>query len=419
MDLSYNLKKTRVLIIGTSRIHDSSFQLIPIISDIENLHKTLKDNTIAGIPSENITVLVNSKNYEVQRTLEQICNKYDTETLIVYYIGHTIQTNHNEIFLMFENSNINDIQISGLDYRNIHQIINNSPVENKVLFLDTCVSGLATLNDNSDTFFGNVKLNTKGTFIITNASKMDFNTSVSNGFHTSLTKEFLTILNSGIDNGKAYISFIELFQAISNNFLQKKLPSPIMLSSYSDDFYIVKNAKYNNKSEIEVLYFNKAKTTSEYKEYLSLFPNGQFIEKVKEKIEIVAKKDNEVKELFTFELCKSKNNLLKFIELFHYSDLVSNAKEKIDRLSETIDKEFIEIIKQKIANAETDKIFQLFWSKKTEYYNDLILLSNQWNELNLQSIRNVISNSEYLLERNRINNSLIRLVSIIEKQIDR
>jgi len=60
-----------------------------------------------------------------------------------------------------------------------------------------------------------------------------------------------------------------------------------------------------------------------------------------------------------------------------------------------------------IANGNTDLLIEELLNNKSKHSDEIVLIISRWNELKKQNIKGIISQADFELERNKINNSLL------------
>jgi len=79
-------------------------------------------------------------------------------------------------------------------------------------------------------------------------------------------------------------------------------------------------------------------------------------------------------------------------------------------------KEYCSRIRTEISNGNTKKAISFLSETKSNYDNDVVMLSSRYENLRVSGIRRTISNNEETIELNKINHSILELISKIEEE---
>jgi len=276
MNISIDLNKTKAILIGNSDYLNFP-KIGPVDGNLDDIFNILTDENIFGLSEKNIILIKNKNHQEIFESIIDLLSdesNLNIETLIFYYSGHGYRdANSKELFLTGINSNQNSIKISGLRFNDIKLLIEGSYIQKRIVIIDSCYSGLATM-DNSGEFFTKDELNIKGTYILASSASNEKSFFDSSYRNTFFTKELISILNYGIKIEDPYISleniFINIQQRLKhsspqrktnlnssnfyickNKFIQKELPGPINQTSPA------RNAKEDFNNSKDQLLINK------------------------------------------------------------------------------------------------------------------------------------------------------------------
>ena len=242
-NLSFNPKSTIAILIGSSE-YEQDFSPIPNIrNNILDLKTTLAKDSLLGIPSQNIIEILDKTHDKTIELISQSISNPHFDTLIFYYSGHGYPTLEGQLFLTTTNSKKATIKYTSLPFEDIRVLFEESHLQNKIIIIDCCYSGLAAMSDTQTVVEFGQEVN--GTYILTSSphnSKSYFDEDVRNTFFTS---ELISLINSGIDSKLAFLSLDDAYQSIQRAMKKKKLPEPRKKNTLNvADFYFCRNKNY-------------------------------------------------------------------------------------------------------------------------------------------------------------------------------
>ncbi len=219
--LSINVQKTKVVLVGTSKYTIDFKDVSQIENNINELKLKFLDDRILGINSSNLFEFFNKENYLIVSDLKNILQQIDLDCLIFYFSGHGFRTDRSNLYLITTNSKKSNIEVSGLNFQIVKNIIESSRIAKSIIILDCCYSGIATLSDNEPLPNENIK----GSYIITSSPHNEASYYAQDSKMTYFTDAFLEVLKKGNSNSNKYISLNNLFDDISNTLKTKNLPA--------------------------------------------------------------------------------------------------------------------------------------------------------------------------------------------------
>ena len=247
--LNITPEESKVILIGTSEYdHQRDFcNIPPIKGNIEDLAKIIQDDTICGIT--NIVTIFNEDAQKIKTAFAKE-SKNVTDTLIVYYTGHGHKSNK-KLFLTATNSEKEFLGETAIDFDNFYNRLSKSNAQKKILILDCCYSGVATLSSG-----GNIEeeLNLKaikGMYIMAASLANKRAKFEEQEKHTFFTGTLVQLLQNGLDNGKSFIDIEEAFDHIKTELVKENKPEPSRSNKLSEiEFYLFKNKKYHAENTI-------------------------------------------------------------------------------------------------------------------------------------------------------------------------
>jgi uncharacterized protein (TIGR02145 family) len=244
-----------------------------------------------------------------------------------------------ELFLTGINTRSNSIKISGIPYNEIKLKIENNFIQKRIVFIDACHSGLATMNV-QDEVYTETELDIKGTYVLTSSAGNEKSFFDTNARNTFFTKELISIFDTGLPTNQPYISLDDIFSSLQKSLKHSKPQRKTNINS--SDFFICKNAKYDIYNELEKkaddlfeqMDYEKAKD-----KYFDIYLNKsserlkQKIEKCKEYIKI----SNKAKEQAELKYKQEKEQIAKEqsdLKRKHEEERIAKEQEDLKRKQE-------------------------------------------------------------------------------------
>ncbi|MBD2703415.1 caspase family protein [Spirosoma sp. BT702] len=248
--LSFNTEKTKALLIGVSE-YDYLPQIGPVKNNLVDFANILADSEIIGLPVSNIISLIDFRHDEIINAIDDFLydeNNVDIETLILYYAGHGYRDPKDKMFyLTGTNSKKESIRVSAFLYKEIKDRIESSQIQNRIIFLDACYSGLATMSEEIG-ILQKEELDIKGTYTIASSSgdeKSYFNPVEK---HTFFTSTLINTLNEGfVLSQQNFVTLDELYGELKKKLYNLSMPEPKRMSNLNiTNYYFFKNKKNFN-----------------------------------------------------------------------------------------------------------------------------------------------------------------------------
>lgn len=222
--LSLDINRTKAILIGICNYKHMS-PVEPAVKNIDDMVQALINSQILGVASENIFKIIDKENDVIHDELINFIKdekNIGLDTLIFYYVGHGVrEINSKELYITGVNSKNHTITSSGLRYNEVKRILENSHIQNRIIFIDSCHSGLATLGSESP--FTENEIDIKGSYTLTAAAadeKAAFNTCDRNTFFTA---DLLNIMKNGLSTNKESISLDDIYLSLQKT-LNKSTP---------------------------------------------------------------------------------------------------------------------------------------------------------------------------------------------------
>src|SRR2546430_2563950 len=136
--------RSRAILIGIARYRDSGFPNLPAArNSLRAMRQVLIDEDLCGWPPERITVLEDP--VDAPRTLQALrrLTRDTDDILLVYFVGHGVLQRRAQLSLALADTDSEDSDLTGLEYRRIREILLDTPARVKIVILDCCYSGRA------------------------------------------------------------------------------------------------------------------------------------------------------------------------------------------------------------------------------------------------------------------------------------
>lgn len=250
MSLSYDPKNTKAILIGTSKYVEPCFNnILPVEGNITDFEDILRDTNIIGLSDENIVKLFNKTHKEIYKIIREIVSdeaNINLNTLIVYYAGHGYRRREDrKLYLTGTNSDINYIHGTSVAFNDIKNLIENSQIQKRIIFIDACHSGLAVMGQNE--FYQENELDINGTYVITSCPGNESALFDQNDQNTFFTGELLKYIKHGYSDTNKFLTLDSCFSYLKKKLKERNLPQPQRKTNLNspEDFNFAKNTNYN------------------------------------------------------------------------------------------------------------------------------------------------------------------------------
>jgi len=174
------------LIIGIGDFKDPQIGKLQFAAkDAEDLARVLQDPRYGRFKPDNVTLLTNAKatRANILNALQDLFYKVQEDDLVFIYVsshGSQKQTDHGLMgigYIVTHDANLKDIFVNALDYENFSKQASILKARRKVVFLDTCFSGQASVGSKGlsiegvgvDPTTARLFLSGEGTYVITSS----------------------------------------------------------------------------------------------------------------------------------------------------------------------------------------------------------------------------------------------------------
>lgn len=224
-------RRSRIALIGSSRFgHSVGLADLPsVVDNVTALRSVFTDPLLCGLPDEHCPVLLDAATpAEMDSWLETVAGEAE-DLLLVYYAGHGVVGEDDELYLTVAESDEHHIHRSGVPFAWVKAAILNSAARTRVLILDCCFSGhaLARMGPADTAVFAALRqVDIEGTHVLT-ASGANVTARAPEGMaYTAFTAALVTLLRDGVPNGPEYLTVSYLFPLLEQMLRAAGMPRP-------------------------------------------------------------------------------------------------------------------------------------------------------------------------------------------------
>lgn len=245
VSFSINPRKTYAVLVGCSEyLHDLA-GIPPVNKNLEDIYALLSDKDCVGLPPENIVTACNYTADAIKHLLYTMSRKEGVDTLIIYFAGHGYRAGVKELYLLASNSKkLHDTHfLDAIEYDFIkEQVLKGAVARQKIMVLDACHSGLATLSPDNHLF------EVEGTYILASSQGHEVSYFNPTDRNTYFTAAIIEVLKKGIDRTREKISLDDLYERSKQLLINRKFPAPIQqkgLNIHTHDYFLAPNPAFS------------------------------------------------------------------------------------------------------------------------------------------------------------------------------
>jgi hypothetical protein len=210
---------TQALLIGVSDYQDPALPPLPAAqANLQKLQTLLVSDSI-GMAANNIQTLYNESNPQKVFTALSQATQKAKKTLLIYYAGHGVLDDNNELYLTLSSTTVETVLFSGLSIDMMSRIINKERLD-VVLIIDACFSEKAFEYFKKTNYYvmASSKKNTPSKYPI-------------EALYSAFTNEIIEALEKGINNRKREITLRDLYRHVRESLLSKDFPEPRQINT--------------------------------------------------------------------------------------------------------------------------------------------------------------------------------------------
>jgi glycine betaine/choline ABC-type transport system substrate-binding protein len=220
--------RSRAVLIGSASYRDAAFLPLPAAANsLEGLREILLDAQLCCWPAGRVIARQNPTD---SRRLVADLRRWARATedvLLVYYVGHGTISPEGELCLALSDTEFNDPDITGIEYRHVRSALMDSPARIKVVILDCCYSGRAIQALSGPGDIADIT-DIRGAYTITAS---DYAAHVpplpqQTQACTSFTGELLDLIRHGIPGGPDTLTLSMIYSHLRARLHSCRLPAP-------------------------------------------------------------------------------------------------------------------------------------------------------------------------------------------------
>lgn len=193
--------RSRAVLIGTSTYEaDTTLPDLPAVaSNLTDLAAALTDPDTLGLPAAHLTLIPEPVHAtELARKVAEVARSAE-DLLLVYYAGHGLLDERNELYLGLRRSTQREAHFDSLSFAWLRRAIADSPAGTIVVLIDSCFSGRALggemMADAATVAAGQIE--TTGMYTLTAAAADRPAQAPEGAVHTAFTGELINVLRQG------------------------------------------------------------------------------------------------------------------------------------------------------------------------------------------------------------------------------
>lgn len=222
------LEQTRIALIGCTHFPDDEqlYELPAVANNLKSLRDIFVDPRFLGVPAENCQTLYDPATArEVDEWLVPLAQESD-DLLLVYYAGHGVLGEDDELYLTVRDSVQAHIYRNGVPFTWVKNAILNSPAKSRILVLDCCFSGNAFSRMGASAGAALRQVDIEGTHVLTATGPGYTAKTPDDQPVTAFTGQVIELLTSGIVGGPQYLSIGYMFPFLERSLVSCGLPRP-------------------------------------------------------------------------------------------------------------------------------------------------------------------------------------------------
>jgi hypothetical protein len=219
---------SRAVLIGTSRHTTSLTDLPAVTANVHALSELFRSPVVWGLPKEHcVTVLDPVTRRDMIAPIREAADTA-TDTLLVYYAGHGLQSYKGDLHLALTGSNSVEVSYTAVAYDVVREQLIDTRAERKIVVLDCCYGALAigSLSNGDPVSALADDAAVEGTYLIAAAAENKKALWVSGERYTAFTAELVTVLNDGLRGSGPYLDLDTIYQEVRVALRAKQRPIP-------------------------------------------------------------------------------------------------------------------------------------------------------------------------------------------------
>jgi radical SAM superfamily enzyme YgiQ (UPF0313 family) len=204
-----------------------------------------------GVPADDTLFIYDGTRDEITKAIVEFCEKLANDDIVVFcFCGHGIKV-RNHLYLLVENSNKENVEITSLEYKLIVDLFKNKKIKRIVAILDCCNSGAAiNMGIENGTLITN-----EGQVTICSCSEVEESVQleIENGSECAFTYTFAKILSRGSSVDKPLLSINDIMQNLTAEYKKiSNLEIVVANKQDLDKYEFIKNMDYIRKNDARI-----------------------------------------------------------------------------------------------------------------------------------------------------------------------
>ncbi|MFJ3338635.1 caspase domain-containing protein [Streptomyces sp. NPDC086766] len=215
---------SRAVLVGTSRYHHLE-QLPAVANNLHALAALLRGPLLLQLPDQHVTVLEEPETAHAVVGAVRRAAGEATDTLILYFAGHGLVDDQDELSLGLPQSEAGCIE-TALPYNWLRQaLLRDSRAERHVVILDCCYSGRALGRMSGETGLADHAV-VEGSFLLAAAAETRTASAPVGSTYTAFTGALLETLREGIPGGPALLELGAVYRHLRVTLEARGRPVP-------------------------------------------------------------------------------------------------------------------------------------------------------------------------------------------------
>jgi Caspase domain len=262
---------SHAILIGVSRYQDLAFPPVPAAANsLRQMYEMLIDPSLGGWLRDCVTVIPDPVDCRRQAQMLRRAAERTSGALLIYYVGHGTITTSGELCLTLTDTDVNDPDVTGLEYVRVRDALRASPAQVKAVILDCCYSGRAHGLAELDNQVAQIT-DVRGVYTLTAADLIAHVVRHDKQMRacTSFTGELLDLIHMGIPGTQRELTLSTIYTHLRQRLMAKGFPRPNQSSTdTANHFIFARNVSHRRqrsedthnmpRASFDTKYFNRS-----------------------------------------------------------------------------------------------------------------------------------------------------------------
>ncbi|WP_433293420.1 caspase, EACC1-associated type [Actinoplanes sp. CA-030573] len=216
-------RRSRAVLVGPAAYeHLSPLPAVP--NNVARLRELFADDGLWGLPPENCVTLTDAGSTDEVEEALLAAAREAADTLIFYFAGHgLLDLDSGRLFLALGRAESAPI-VRAIDYDRIRRAVRESRCPSKVVILDCCYSGHATMGDFA------AQTVVEGTYLLTACGELSLAVAPPGARYTAFTGALVRLLADGIPGGPELLGTEDVYWRLREDLQGAGHPLPVQRS---------------------------------------------------------------------------------------------------------------------------------------------------------------------------------------------